>query len=146
MNTRPTRITSISTVFQQRVQANGKENNQDISEAYLTKLSLSKIRTQISNWTRGIISMQEIYLSIYSFNKVSPISLHFHWLEQGIKHGHQSRCNMYLDIWGHWMKKASYSISQEICKRFLLCCALLWLCIDWFSHIHQAYFTGTVAI
>ena len=40
----------------------------------------------------------------------------------------------------------SYSISQEICTRFLLCCALLWLYIDWFSHIHQAYFTGTVAI
>ena len=39
-----------------------------------------------------------------------------------------------------------YSISQEICTRFLLCCALLWLFIDWFSHIHQAYFTGTVAI
>ena len=42
-----------------------------------------------------------------------------------------------------WRK---YSISQEICTRFLLCCALLWLYIDWFSHIHQAYFTGTVAI
>ena len=41
---------------------------------------------------------------------------------------------------------ALYSISQEICTRFLLCCALLWLYIDWFSHIHQAYFTGTVAI
>ena len=41
---------------------------------------------------------------------------------------------------------AGYSISQEICTRFLLCCALLWLYIDWFSHIHQAYFTGTVAI
>ena len=39
-----------------------------------------------------------------------------------------------------------YSISQEICTRFLHCCALLWLYIDWFSHIHQAYFTGTVAI
>ena len=39
-----------------------------------------------------------------------------------------------------------YSISQEICTWFLLCCALLWLYIDWFSHIHQAYFTGTVAI
>ena len=39
-----------------------------------------------------------------------------------------------------------YSISQEICTRFLLCCALLWLYIDWFSHIHQAYFTSTVAI
>ena len=34
-----------------------------------------------------------------------------------------------------WMR---YSISQEICTRFLLCCALLWLYIDWFSHIHQA--------
>ena len=42
--------------------------------------------------------------------------------------------------------KMAYSISQEICTRFLLCCALLWLYIDWFSHIHQAYFTGTVAI
>ena len=41
---------------------------------------------------------------------------------------------------------ATYSISQEICTRFLLCCALLWLYIDWFSHIYQAYFTGTVAI
>ena len=30
-----------------------------------------------------------------------------------------------------------YSISQEICTRFLLCCALLWLYIDWFSHIHH---------
>ena len=39
-----------------------------------------------------------------------------------------------------------YSISQEICTRFLLCCALLWLYIDWFSHIHQAYFAGAVAI
>ena len=39
-----------------------------------------------------------------------------------------------------------YSISQEICTRCLLCCALLWLYIAWFSHIHQAYFTGTVAI
>ena len=34
----------------------------------------------------------------------------------------------------------------KICMRFLLCCALLWLYIDWFSHIHQAYFTGTVEI
>ena len=33
-----------------------------------------------------------------------------------------------------------YSISQEICTRFLLCCALLWLYIDWFSHIHEAFF------
>ena len=47
----------------------------------------------------------------------------------------------------HWScLDLTYSISQEICTRFLLCCALLWLYIDWFSHIHQAYFTGTVAI
>ena len=45
-----------------------------------------------------------------------------------------------------WPSLLSYSISQEICTRFLLCCALLWLYIDWFSRIHQAYFTGTVAI
>ena len=54
------------------------------------------------------------------------------------------------NAWSHVeMDKVSiriYSISQEICTRFLLCCALLWLYIDWFSHIHQAYFTGTVAI
>ena len=41
---------------------------------------------------------------------------------------------------------AFYSISQEICTRFLLCCALLGLYIDWFSHIHQAYFAGTLTI
>ena len=41
---------------------------------------------------------------------------------------------------------AQYSISQEICTRFLLCCALLWLYIDWFSHIHQAYFTGKATL
>ena len=44
------------------------------------------------------------------------------------------------------IERGCYSISQDICTRFLLCCALLWLYIDWFSHIHQAYFTGTVAI
>ena len=36
-----------------------------------------------------------------------------------------------------WMETYShdnYSISQEICTRFLLCCALLWLYIDWFSN------------
>ena len=46
----------------------------------------------------------------------------------------------------HNLQQCTYSISQEICTRFLLCCALLWLYIDWFPHIHQAYFTGTVAI
>ena len=41
-----------------------------------------------------------------------------------------------------WYQVIMYSISQEICTRFLLRCALLWLYIDWFSHIHQAYFTN----
>ena len=46
-----------------------------------------------------------------------------------------------------WLKRYSkYIISKEICTRFLLCCALLCLYIDWFSHIHLDYFTGTVAI
>ena len=31
-----------------------------------------------------------------------------------------------------WSASRAYSISQEICTRFLLCCALLWLSIDWF--------------
>ena len=46
-----------------------------------------------------------------------------------------------------------YSISQEICTRFLLCFALLWLCNraimnshELFIHIHQGCFAGTVAI
>ena len=54
----------------------------------------------------------------------------------------------FLITYGTWHRwpSVSYSISQEICTRFLLCCAFLWLYIDWFSHIHQAYFTGTVAI
>ena len=29
---------------------------------------------------------------------------------------------------------------------FLLCCALLWLYIDWFSHIHQAYKCTSLAL
>ena len=31
-----------------------------------------------------------------------------------------------------------YNISQEICTRFLLCCALLWLYIDWFLALWQS--------
>ena len=38
-----------------------------------------------------------------------------------------------LDISNMWQRR--YSISQEICTRLLLCCALLWLYIYWFSHI-----------
>ena len=39
--------------------------------------------------------------------------------------------------------------SQYIARNMhtvLLWCALLWLYIDWFSHIHQVYFTGTVRL
>ena len=50
------------------------------------------------------------------------------------------------EITGRKCLPFKYSISQEICTRFLLCCAFLWLYIDWWSLIHQAYFNGTVAI
>ena len=60
---------------------------------------------------------------------------------------HAPQCHrLYMIKRGSTVKPVHYSISQEICTRFLLCCALLWLYIDWFSHIHQAYLTGTVAI
>ena len=51
-------------------------------------------------------------------------------------------------LYEQWHEKIlpMYSISQEICTLFLLCCALLWLYTDWFTHTHQAYFAGTVAI
>ena len=64
----------------------------------------------------------------------------------GLNHVKKPRMLRGFHAWvpGTWY--TFYSISQEICTRFLLCCALLWLYIDWFSHIHQAYFTGTVAI
>ena len=47
---------------------------------------------------------------------------------------HKFTCNSKL----HKYIMCHYSISQEICTPFLLCCALLWLYIEWFSHIHQA--------
>ena len=50
--------------------------------------------------------------------------LHHHWLSGQIFHGWQ-----YLHI-THWMCHKIYRISQEICTRFLLCCALLWLYIS----------------
>ena len=68
-----------------------------------------------------------------SFCTKALFKIHHIWL----------RCN---SMRTNELKLETYSISQEICTRFLLCCALLWLYIDWFSHIHQAYFTGTVAI
>ena len=82
------------------------------------------------------------------------------WLRNSIIYSTSCETNNHIPstAWCHWLLIAytsmppsylhsvSYSISQEICTRILLCCALLWLYIDWFSHIHQAYFTGTVAI
>ena len=57
----------------------------------------------------------------------------------GIIHINPYHCSMWwLDV-EIGDATPNYSISQEICTRFLLCCALLWLYIDWFSQIHQAY-------
>ena len=48
-----------------------------------------------------------------------------------IKHRHNSQSND--NNWFHYyIQQLWYSIPQEICTRFLLCCALLWLYIDWF--------------
>ena len=67
---------------------------------------------------------------------IRPTKLvHNHWESEKIERNQVHRINFHY--------YASYSISQEICTRILLCCALLWLYIDWFSHFHQAYFTGT---
>ena len=70
-----------------------------------------------------------------------PIQWDLTWWATWLSTGRNRRC-----IWPLQTTLDVYSISQELCTRFLLCCALLWLYIDWFSHIHQAYFTGTVAI
>ena len=67
------------------------------------------------------------------------------WHRLGNLH-HYHKYDANCPLFSTYMIDLLYSISQEICTRFLLCCALLWLYIDWFSHIHQAYFTGTVAI
>ena len=58
----------------------------------------------------------------------------------------RSMCNCHFPPWMGRLSYSAYSISQEICTQFLLCCALMWLYIDWFSHIHKAHFTGAVAI
>ena len=50
---------------------------------------------------------------------------------------------IYLQGLHHWHKVQYIPRNMHT---VLLCCALLWLYIDWFYHIHQAYFTGTVAI
>ena len=48
-----------------------------------------------------------------------------------------------------WNKQTLYIMAaqlQYIPRNMHTVFALLWLYIDWFSHIPQAYFTGTVAI
>ena len=94
-----------------------------ITESFVSQISKSS-RTLVKH----IISGLSIVLFISNYD--STVTSKGHWKTDHLKK--MSRCN-------------SSSISQEICTRFLLCCALLWLYIDWFSHIHQAYFTGTVA-
>ena len=75
-----------------------------------------------------------VLLPSWGNNKCRALNRDCRWFETPFSNGYK------------YQQGAPYSISQEICTRFLLCCALLWLYIDWFSHIHQAYFIGTVAI
>ena len=96
------------------------------------------------------------YWQLDSWGQTSVKSLskfkHFHswkyiWKCRLINRGHFVSASM---CWYYWqygipvvlLLMDTYSISQEICTRFVLCCALLCLYIDWFSHIHQAYFTS----
>ena len=85
-----------------------------------------------------------LWLSKVSANAFS------HWLrpcpEADRKWPRKIYCTLHKQLNAAWFRCSKYSISQEMCTWLLLCCALLWLYIDWFSHIHQAYFTGTVAI
>ena len=49
-----------------------------------------------------------------------------------IEHGKEQQSALIIFVPVSWVNAApqQYSISQEICTRFLLCCALLWLYID----------------
>ena len=94
-------------------------------------------------------STEAIQLEIHSFKlhnqKQHPL-LAF-WIVYGRSLMNSLQKNYHEILRINWYSSLCiYSISQEICTRLLLCCALLWLYIDWFSHIHQAYFTGTVPI
>ena len=101
-----------------------------------------------------------VYVTTWHLSGDRRIPIYTHSLQTHIYIYHIFTClNMYMSVaiisFNHENLRlryhlnlflGPYSISQEVCTRFLLCCALLWLYIDWFSHIHQAYFTGTVAI
>ena len=112
-------------------------------------------KTLVSHNAQSWSNIEDDYSTITSLIH-NNFSYHNTWIEVGSWH-YKRNINNSLDqkqtmrhrcIESTYIKpsKPVYSISQEICTRFLLCCALLWLYIDWFSHIHQAYFTGTVAI
>ena len=89
--------------------------------------------------TAHLWKLRVVMMATYS------VTIHCHLSRQC---WHHDNCwfTVTVSLQGSSLTSSYYSISQEICTRFLLCCALLWLYIDWFSHIHQAYFTGTVAI
>ena len=94
--------------------------------------SLAQCQSCISLFCLSVTSnLTQLWLKFLKNPIMQHSYLFFHWITRFEGGGGQ---------------QPIYSISQEICTRFLLCCALLWLYIDWFSHIHQAYFTGTVAI
>ena len=85
-----------------------------------------------------MIEMNQYHESEYDICKKNPLlTIKANFRSTSLLDGLHSILNCTLDL---------YSIAQEICTRFLLCCALLWLYIVWFPHIHQVYFTGTVAI
>ena len=85
------------------------------------------------------------YLHVSDSDQLGQLE-EYKFLSIRVSQAYPSTCLLGFPKTLYWYLLRTYSISQEICTRFLLCCALLWLYIDWFSHIHQAYFTGTAAI
>ena len=110
---------------------------------FMFSLICARINDWVNNGDAGDLRRHRTHYNVNIMaHYSSPIqyeSMLTHYAELSIKIGK----NWWIS---HNNEANIYSISQEICTRFLLCCALLWLYIDWFFHIHQAYFTGTVAI
>ena len=73
-----------------------------------------------------ITSLTSVYSVVYSDADQKIIKAPCHWPLCG-------------DLTGDWWIPRT---NGQLRTRFLLCCALLWLYIDWFSHIHQAYNTN----
>ena len=98
-------------------------------------------KRRLSVRSRQVSKPRDMYLELSDRSEIwwIPIS----WLQDLTRSYEKTSFRLLRRGPGSW---CCYSISQEICTRFLLCCASLWLYIDWFPHIHQAYFTGTVAI